>query len=274
MKKSGDHKPRAKKRYGQHFLTDRNMLRKIVRAAGVVGGEAVLEVGPGTGTLTEELLGAGARVVAVEADPELADLVEEKFSGREELEMIREDVLKVSFTGLSGERGERFKVVANLPYNISGPLIAKFLQERGAFTLIVVMLQKEVAERITSGPGTKDYGSLSVLVNLYTDARVEFAVPRGLFTPRPKVDSAVVSLRVLDSPRVDVGDEAFFRKVVRAAFGQRRKTLLNSLGALGFSRDDLKGGLVEAEVDPGRRAETLSLTEFARLARALSRISG
>jgi len=259
---------RAKKKFGQHFLNDRNIIRKIVEAAGVKEGDLVLEIGPGTGMLTRELLETGAAVVAVEVDRDLIALLRERFQ-EGSLTVIPADALKMSYTALAEEFGGRFKLVANLPYYISGPLLSKLLTERAAFSIMVLMFQKEVAVRIASGPGSRDYGNLSVLSQAFTDVRREFDVPSRLFSPKPKVDSSVVSLRVLDEPRISIDDESFFRTVVRSAFGTRRKTLLNSLSSLGLEKADIAGALQEAGVDPGRRGETLDLNEFARLAHAL-----
>lgn len=267
-RKPGPRPARPKKRYGQHFLTDRNIVRKIVSAAGVSEGERVLEIGPGTGMLTEGLIEAGARVLAIEVDEGLADGLREKFPP-ERVEVIRGDALKLSFRELSSGRGERFKLVANLPYYISGPMLAKLLDEREAFTLMVLMFQKEVGDRIVSGPGSRDYGILSVLAQTYTEVKKEFDVPARLFFPKPKVDSTVLSFRVLDSPKIPVPDERFFKTVVRAAFGSRRKMLVNSLTLTGLGKSEAEGALREAGIDPGRRGETLDLNEFGRLARVL-----
>lgn len=264
--------PLPKKRFGQHFLIDKNVIRKIIAAAGVAEGDHVLEIGPGRGALTEALLDAGAIVTAIEVDRNLSRLLNERFSGTGRLNVVEADALKVSFTGLLSEEGRKFKLVSNLPYNISGPILAKFLKERAAFTVMVLMFQKEVAERIASAPGIKSYGILSVLSQAYTDVRIEFNVSRNLFTPRPKVDSSVVSFRVLDKPRVAIDDEEFFKTVVKSAFGTRRKTLLNSLKTLGLDKDGILSALREAGVDPARRGETLTLSEFGALTRALMRI--
>lgn len=264
--------PIPRKRFGQHFLTDKNLIRKIVASAGVVHGDTVLEIGPGRGALTEGLIEAGAVVTAIEVDRDLARLLKERFPASS-LKVIEADALKVSYAELSRAEGKRFKLVSNLPYNISGPILARLLKEREAFTIMVLMFQKEVAERIASRPGTKSYGVLSVLSQAYTDVRIEFQVSRNLFSPRPKVDSSVVSFRVLDRPRVDIEDPAFFKTVVKSAFGTRRKTLLNSLKALGFAKEGLLSALEEAGVDPGRRGETLDLAEFGLLAKALSRLT-
>lgn len=260
-------RPRAKKRFGQHFLNDRNIIRKIVAAAGVKEGDLVLEIGPGTGVLTEELLLAGARVWAVEVDAELIEFLKGRFQ-TESLTIIPADALKVSYEELARGAGGRLKLVANLPYYISGPLLSKLLTERAAFSIMVLMFQKEVAVRITSGPKSRDYGNLSVLSQALTDVKREFDVPARLFSPKPKVDSSVVSFRVLDSPKIEFEDEEFFRKVVRSAFGARRKTLLNALSSLG-GKEEMLGALEEAGIDPKRRGETLDLDEFGALSRAI-----
>lgn len=264
---------RAKKKFGQHFLNDRNIIKKIVEAAGVAEGDLVLEIGPGTGVLTRELLDRGARVVAVEVDRDLISLLDERFAD-DDFTLIQADALKMSYTALSQEYGGRFKLVANLPYYISGPLLSRLLTERAAFSIMVLMFQKEVAVRIAAGPGSRDYGNLSVLSQAFTDVKREFDVAAHLFSPKPKVDSSVVSFRVLDEPKIRIDDENFFRSVVRSAFGTRRKTLLNSLSSLGLAKADTLGALEEAFIDPGRRGETLDLNEFASLAHALYRRAG
>jgi 16S rRNA (adenine1518-N6/adenine1519-N6)-dimethyltransferase len=262
-----------RKRLGQHFLVDKNIVKKILSVAHIREGEHIIEIGPGLGALTEGLLESGAKVTAIEVDPRLIDRllerVHEVFVGAKTLEVLRKDALKVSYTELSHKKGTRFKVVSNLPYNISGPILFKFLSERRAFTRLVLMLQKEVARRLVSGPGIKDYGVLSVLAQTYTDPRCEFDVQPTSFTPRPKVTSTIVSLRVLDSPRVNVYNERFFKTVVESAFGQRRKTLLNSLKTLGRPAGEIKRVLEELGIDPKRRGETLTLEEFSNLTGAL-----
>lgn len=267
------HKPRAKKKFGQHFLNDRNIIRKIVETAGVKKGDLVLEIGPGTGVLTRELLDAGASVTAIEVDSDLIPLLSGRFAG-EDLAIIHSDALKTSYTSLAKERAARFKLVANLPYYISGPLLSRLLTERAAFSIMVLMFQKEVAMRIAAGPGSRDYGNLSVLSQAFTDVKREFDVPAHLFTPKPKVDSSVVSFRVLDEPKIRMDDEKFFRAVVRSAFSTRRKTLLNSLSSLGLPKADTLEAIKEAGIDPGRRGETLDLNEFSTLAAALYHRTG
>jgi len=274
MNREPDRRPRPRKRFGQHFLVDGNIVGKIIRAAGVRPGEHVLEIGPGRGALTGPLLDAGALVTAVEVDRDLAAGLERRFSGADGFELVCADALDFDFLDLARRKGQRLKVVANLPYNISGPMTARLLDQREAFSLMVLMYQKEVAARLTAAPGTRDYGSLSVIAQVYTDVKKEFDVPPGCFRPPPKVSSTVVSMRVLDGPRVPVPDPAFFARVVRSAFGQRRKTLANALGALGLGKPAVAAALAECSIDPARRGETLTLAEFSALASALMGLTG
>lgn len=265
--------PRPKKRFGQHFLTDRNVIRKIAAVARLTPDDCVVEIGPGRGALTEELLASGARVIAIEVDRELAPLLKERFpSGR--FEVIEADALKVSLLAVSERLGKRLKVVSNLPYNISGHIVAKFINERAAISFMALMFQKEVARRLVARPGTKEYGMLSVFSQLYADLKIEFNLSKNLFFPRPEVDSSVVSFRFLDKPRVEVADEAFFSSVVKSSFTQRRKTLLNSLQQLGMDKEKLLKALELRGIDPRRRGETLSLEEFSGLASELLRLRG
>ncbi len=258
-----------RKRLGQHFLTDRSVIGKIVAAADISPGERVLEIGPGTGNLTGALLDAGACVTAVEIDTRLSDRLEEIFKGADGFTLVRGDALKLSFVDMAGEAGGRFKVVANLPYNISAPILFKFIDERRAFSALMLMLQKEVALRICTGPGSKEYGILSVLLGVYYDIKKEFNVSRGSFNPPPRVDSTVLSLHALDAPRVEISDYAFFVTVVKAAFGMRRKMLQNSLQSLGLGKAAVLDALASASIDPKRRAEMLTLAEFGALTSAL-----
>ncbi|OGP24910.1 MAG: ribosomal RNA small subunit methyltransferase A [Deltaproteobacteria bacterium GWC2_56_8] len=256
-----------KKRLGQHFLKDKNIIRKIVSAGAVKEGDTVLEIGPGRGALTGALLETGATVVAVEADRALSGYLKGVFT-TDKLRLVTGDALKVSFAEFSGGIGTRLKAVSNLPYNISGPLLAKFLEERAAFSVLVLMFQKEVAERIVAHPSTKEYGTLSVYAQAFTEAKIAFNIPAHLFTPPPKVTSSVVVFKVLDEPKVEIADERLFKAVVRASFGTRRKTLLNSLVFLGYEKAVVAEALFHAGIDPGRRGETLSIDEFAALTRA------
>lgn len=266
---------RPKKRLGQHFLTDKNIVRRIITVADIREGDHALEVGPGRGILTEGLLNAGARVTAIEFDPSLVHALKEKFASFKGFEVIHADALRLSFIDLAAKRRVIpssncvFKAVSNLPYNISGPITAKFIEERAAFSSLTLMFQKEVAMRLTASPGTKDYGGLSVFSQVYADVKREFDVSKNVFFPKPKVESAVVSFKFLSGPRVPISDEAAFRKCVKAAFGTRRKTLLNSLKTLGLVTGDISQTLKKIGIDPQRRGETLTLAEFGRLTEGL-----
>ena len=267
--------PRPKKRLGQHFLTDKNILGKILSVAAVEKGDEVLEIGPGRGALTQALIDAGANVTTIEADKALCSYLQERFapglqSGQ--LRIIHSDALKLSFLELARASGQRFKVVANLPYNISGPIVIRFIEQRSVFSQMTLMFQKEVALRLAASPGTKDYGALSVLAQTYMDIRLEFDVRPGSFFPPPKVLSSVVSMVVRDSPAVPVADEATYARVVKAGFVCRRKTLLNSLKeALDLKKEDALELLTAIGVEPQRRGETLSIEEFSALAAAYGR---
>lgn len=259
-----------KKSLGQNFLTDRGVLEKIAAKATIDPADHILEIGPGKGALTEQLLKDGAWVVAVELDKRLIDHLDRLFSATERFEVIQADILKVK---LADELGRRFpgkwKVVANLPYNISSQVLFKLLDVREQFSLLLLMFQKEVGDRLVAAPNTKEYGILSVFFQLYFDIRREILVRPGSFYPVPKVDSVVLSFRPLALPREDVGDFQVFRKIVKVAFGQRRKTLWNCFKTLetDLFSEELTQLFHRAGIDPSRRGETLSLPEFARLSR-------
>ncbi len=267
----GTYKGRTKKRFGQHFLRDRVILNRIIDTADVGAGDMVLEVGPGPGYLTDELLRSGARVTAVEFDRDICAYLREEFAGRDNFELIEADAMKVDYLALSDDKGGRFKVVSNPPYNITGPLVAKIIRERAAFGRIVLMLQKEVALRLTAGPASKSAGALTIFLWLYFDVRPAFAVSAGSFSPPPEVDSTVVVMDPLSEPRVHITDEAFFREVVKKAFSTRRKTLSNALKDLSMDKETLMSAFDEAHIDARRRAETLTIEEFSALADALLR---
>ncbi len=263
--------PPPRKRFGQNFLTDQNVLTRIVTAAGIRSGEPVLEIGPGRGALTRLLAGAAGRVVAVEVDRDLVRHLSAEFAGDERVEIISADVLGCDLDQLLlGRAPAPWRVVANLPYNISSQVLFLLLDRMPLFSGLTLMLQKEVAERIASGPDEKEYGILSVFCQLHCDVDVAFTVKPGSFHPAPKVHSAILRLRPLPAPRFHVGDEPFFRRLVKASFGNRRKTLWNCLKGQ-FAADDvqLRSTLDHCGIDPGRRGETLSLEEFARLSCAL-----
>ena len=262
----------AKKSLGQNFLIDGNVLLRIVEAVAINPEDKILEIGPGKGALTELLAKKAKQVLAVELDNRLVEYLEGKFLQTDNVEIIRNDILRTDLPQILSARSvERWKVAANLPYNISSQVLFKFIENREYFSELVLMLQKEVGERLVAPPDCKQYGILSVFCQLYFDISREFLVRPGSFRPIPKVDSIVLKFRVLPAPRVDVGDELFFRTVVKSSFGQRRKTLWNCIktAALGINEKDLEQAFLQCGIDSGRRGETLSLEEFAVLAKAL-----
>ncbi len=261
---------RASKKLGQNFLVDAGIVRGIVEAAEIQPGDRVLEIGPGIGTLTQGLLEAGAHVTAVELDKKLPAVLAKTLEGYENFTLIPGDILKTDIPALMGE--EKFKVAANLPYYITTPILMTLLEKKLPITQLVTMVQKEVAERMIAQPGTKAYGALSVAVQYYTEPHIAMDVPPKSFIPAPEVDSVVIACRVRETPPVDIKDaaeEKLFFRVVKGAFGQRRKTLGNALKAAGFDKELLAKALENAGVDAGRRGETLTLAEFAAIAREL-----
>ena len=266
-------KLRASKRLGQNFLIDKSIVNGIVDAAEINEGDLVLEIGPGIGTLTQGLLEAGADVIAVELDKKLPDVLAETLKGYEHLTVVQGDILKVDINELMGHRP--FKVVANLPYYITSQIILTLLEQRLPITRIVTMVQREVAERMIANPdnlspkdSAKIYGALSVAVQFFTEPRIIFDVPPTAFMPSPEVTSSVIVCDVRSQPPVDVDEKMFFR-VVRGSFGQRRKTVINSLTGAGFEREKLTAAFEKAAIDPKLRAENLTLEKFAALSNAL-----
>ena len=262
------------RRLGQHFLIDRGIMVAIIRTAAVDSQDVALEVGPGLGEMTMLLASKARRVIAIEIDESIVALLKDRLDDYDNIMLHRGDALKFDFLGKSRNWGEKFKVVANLPYSISTQLLFCFVEMRDAFSDMTLMLQKEVAERIVAAPGGKQYGVLSVLLQLYCDASIRFLVPPSSFYPRPKVESAVVRFDFLEKPRVEIKDEALFRKVVKASFGHRRKTLKNAFKNFGFFNSkawDVEAHFRRAGIDPTRRGETLTLEEFAALSEAVSK---
>lgn len=258
----------ASRRLGQNFLISPGVVRAVVEAAEIGKGDRVLEIGPGIGTLTQGLLEAGAEVTAVELDKKLPAVLAETLRGYEHLNIVQGDVLKTDIPALMGDKP--FKVAANLPYYITTPILLSLLEQKLSITRIVTMVQKEVAERMTASPGGKDYGALSVAVQYHTEPEIVLDVPPSCFFPAPEVDSAVIACRIRETPAAAAADEALFFRVVKAAFGQRRKTLSNALKPLGFPREKIESALLGAKVDAARRGETLSLAEFAAVANNLA----
>ncbi|MBO5515662.1 MAG: 16S rRNA (adenine(1518)-N(6)/adenine(1519)-N(6))-dimethyltransferase RsmA [Schwartzia sp.] len=257
----------ASRRLGQNFLISPGVVRAVVEAAEIENGDRVLEIGPGIGTLTQGLLEAGAEVTAVELDKKLPAVLAETLRGYEHLKVVQGDILRTDIPALMGD--QPFKVAANLPYYITTPILLSFLEQSLPITHIVTMVQKEVAERMTARPGGKDYGALSVAVQYHTEPEIVLDVPPSCFFPAPEVDSAVIACTVRQTPAVAVQDEKLFFRVVKASFGQRRKTLSNALKPLGFSKAQIEDALLGAGIDSTRRGETLSLEEFAAIANKL-----
>ncbi len=258
-----------KKGLGQNFLTSSEILERIADAA---ESEGIIEIGPGFGALTQRLAARAEKVAAIEIDERLIDVLGFTLSGLDNVTLIQGDILKIDLPELI--RSEfcdmRVSVAANLPYYITTPVIARLLEERLPLENIVVMVQREVADRLCAKPGSKDYGAISVLCGYFSEPEVIAKAPASLFVPPPKVDSAVVRLKMLEEPSVSVSDEGLFFKTVRAAFSQRRKTLLNCLCSFfGIPKDELREIGDEAEIDLSRRGETLSLAEFAALSDGL-----
>ena len=259
------------KSLGQNFLIDGNIVRKIVREANITKDDYVLEIGPGIGTLTEELALNAKKVVAVELDSNLLPILDETLKSYDNIEIIHGDILKVDIDKIIEEKfeGKRIKVVANLPYYVTTPIIAMLLEKDLNLDSIIVMVQKEVAERMAASPGGKEYGSLSVFVNFYSNPEIVVKVPKTVFMPQPKIDSSVIKLNIKkELPEVD--KEQFF-KVVKAAFSKRRKTILNSLSTYGFKldKDDFKKALDEAGINQTIRAENISVNDFIKISKLL-----
>lgn len=265
-----------KKSLGQNFLIDTNVLNRIVDFAEMSPETAAIEIGPGIGALTEQLAKRAKKVIAFEIDQRLLPILAETLEPYDNVKIIHSDVLKANVRQVVEEEFEPnqdIMVVANLPYYVTTPILFKLLEEQLPIRGIVVMLQKEVADRIAAAPGTKDYGSLSIALQYYTEAETVMIVPRTVFVPQPNVDSAVIRLTKREKPAVTVQDEAFFFEVVRASFAQRRKTLMNNLvnnlQGIPKDKDLLEQTLQEAGIDPKRRGETLTIEEFGRLSDAL-----
>ena len=259
---------RMSKKLGQNFLIDESVVRGIVDAAGVSQSDTVLEIGPGIGTLTQGLAQTGAQVVAVELDGRLIDVLAKTLEGYENVRVIHGDILKINIT--DEVPAAPFKVVANLPYYITTPIIMGLLEARLPVSTLVTMVQKEVAVRMVARPGNKDYGALSVAVQYFTQPQIMFEVPPASFIPSPAVDSAVIRCIVRDKPPVVAADEKMFFRVVKAAFSQRRKTLNNALKTMGMPVEEIQQALEIAKVEGSRRGETLSLEEFAAIANAFA----
>jgi len=255
----------AKKSLGQNFLFDPAILGRIIEASGIGPDDTVVEIGPGPGRLTLMLSEIAKRVIAIELDSDLYRKLQDELTGRENVELVLGDALKYRYDDLGP-----FKVVANIPYYITTPIIFSLIEARSNLVSMTLTIQKEVAQRIVASPGPKDYGVLSLAVQYHADPEIKFIIPAGAFRPVPKVDSAVIKMHIRKTPKVVVADEVLLFKIIRAGFSQRRKTLSNALKPL---MPDIRDVLIDAGIDPGRRGETLSMDEFAKLADHLHRIT-
>lgn len=251
----------ARKHLGQNFLFDPSILLNIIRSADLSDMDTVVEIGPGPGRLTRLLSERVKKVIAIELDPYLYNKLTKELKDLSNIDLVLGDALKFPF-----ERLDHFKVVANIPYYITTPIIFRLIDARKSVESMTLTIQKEVAERIVAGPGTKDYGVLSIMVQFRAEPELKFIIPKEAFKPVPKVDSAVIHMKLRREPAVSVQDEALFTRVVKTAFSQRRKTLSNSLSAF----KNIKDILLQAGIDPQRRPETLSLAEFASLSDIIS----
>ncbi len=270
------------KKFGQNFLIDTHVLDKIIGAANITKDDFVLEIGPGIGTMTQYLCENARQVVAIEIDKNLIPILEDTLSEYDNVEVINDDVLKVDLEKLAAEKngGKPIKVVANLPYYITTPIIMGLFEKKVPLESITIMVQKEVADRMQVGPGTKDYGALSLAVQYYAKPQIVANVPPNCFIPRPNVGSAVIKLTRYEEPPVKVENEELMFALIRASFNQRRKTMMNSLsnGLAGisgkqYSKEQLQNALTEAGLPLTIRGEALTLEQFANLSNILSALS-
>lgn len=262
---------RFTKSLGQNFLTDDTVLEDIVMGADITEDDYVIEIGPGVGTLTKELLKTAKKVTSIELDEKLIPILQEELKDFPNFQLVHKDALKVDYKELIGEE-QSVKIVANLPYYVTTPIIANLLNGKYNIKSITIMIQKEVGERIDAEPGTKDYGAFSLLAQYYCDTKIIRKVPPSCFIPSPKVDSVVIRLDILENPRVQVKDEKLFFNVIRQSFNMRRKTLSNAMRNIGLEKEKLKEAFERANIDSNRRGETLSISEFANLANVISEL--
>jgi 16S rRNA (adenine1518-N6/adenine1519-N6)-dimethyltransferase len=250
-----------KKSLGQHFLNDINIVKKIIQAAEITSEDLILEIGPGKGILTRQLCSSSKKVFAVEIDRQLVPFLRKELASFNNLEIIQGDILKVDLNLLPS----RFKVVANIPYQISSPLLGRLIEERKRISSMTLMVQREVAERITAKPGTKEYGPLSIFIQFYASATIAFHIKKSSFSPPPKVESSLIRIFPLPRPRIAALDDTLFFKVVKGGFAHRRKSIRNSLKDEGFSTEQLDPAFEKLSIDPTRRGETFTIEEYGLL---------
>lgn len=271
------HRFQLSKSLGQNFITDKHVIERIVEGAGPSEKDLVIEIGPGIGVLTAEAAQQAAKVIAIEIDSKLIPILGETLAEYDNVEVINQDILKTDLNKIIDEQRQLgnftgdVKIIGNLPYYITTPIIMHILENSIHAESITVMMQKEVADRIKASPGNKTYGAISAAVQYYCEVEQVISVPKEVFVPRPKVDSAVLKLTIRKETPVDLIDEKAFFACIKAGFGQRRKTLLNSLtGTYGLSKDEIRAILEKAGIDPVRRAETLDMNEFADIANGVA----
>lgn len=258
------------KSLGQNFLIDDSVLTDIVDGAEVNKDDLIIEIGPGVGSLTAQLIGKAKKVVSIELDNDLIPILQEELGQYENFTLIHKDALKVDFNEIIGDE-KSVKLVANLPYYVTTPIIVNLLKGGYNFKSLTIMIQKEVAERMNAEPNCKDYGALSILVQYYCNTKIVRKVPPSCFIPRPKVDSIVIRLERLEEPSVKVKNEKLFFEIVRHAFNMRRKTLWNATKNVKLPKELMEKAYEEAGIDPKRRGETLSLAEFGALSDAIDK---
>ena len=271
------HNFQLSKSLGQNFITDRGVIESIIEGANIGEDDLVIEIGPGIGVLTAEAAEAAKKVIAIEIDKKLIPILAETLAAYDNIEVINQDILKTDLNEIIAQQRQagafagKVRIIGNLPYYITTPIIMKILESGVAADSITIMMQKEVADRIKAEPGTKAYGALSVSVQYYCTVEKVASVPKEVFVPRPKVDSTVLNLKIREEKPVRLLDEKVFFACIKGGFGKRRKTLLNSLtGTCGLEKDEIKDVLEAAGVDPGRRAETLQIREFAEIANCMT----
>lgn len=272
------HGIRPLKRLGQSFLVDNNITKKIVMISDIKSGDIVVEIGSGLGIMTAMIAQEAKRVIALEVDKYMVDILREELKNHPNVEIVQTDVLKYDFSSAFTESPQKtLKIIGNIPYNISSQILFRLIQFRDYISSMVLMFQKEVAERIIAPPGTKEYGIISVIVSMYTKPSLEVSVPGSCFYPKPNVDSSVLKLTVREAPLFNIKNPDFFSKVVKTAFSKRRKTLLNNLkysDLLKASKKDITDILELLDIDSNRRGETLTVEEFGKLSNALLSVQG
>ncbi len=268
-----EHGIRPLKRLGQSFLEDRNVINKILKISDIQADDTVVEIGAGIGIMTEAIAQKARKVIALEIDPRMVSILKERLAGYHHVDIVLTDVLEYNFSSVSLKSlSKKIKVIGNIPYNISSQILFQLLAYRDHISSMILMFQKELADRLVASPGTKEYGIPTVLVSMYTECFREMVIPRSCFYPEPKVMSAVMKMIIREKPLIDLKDHAFFFKVVKIAFSKRRKTLLNNIRSsqsLGYSERDVAIVLKEACISGLRRGETLTAEELGELSNAL-----